>query len=130
MSGRDFLPGTVFTGNDSDVNALSFFPDGHALATGSENGCVRMYDLRADNEIAMYVHDDMLALVTSLAFSPSGKFLFVGYDDCNFCQWDTLRAERTLIVAANDHRLSSLGVAPDGTALCTASWDGLLKIWS
>lgn len=120
----------MFTGNEADVNALAFFPDGNALATGSENGCVRLYDLRADNEIAMYVHDDMVSLVTSLSFSPSGQFLFVGYDDSNYCQWDVLRAERTLIVAAHDQRISSLGVAPDGTALCTASWDGVLKIWS
>lgn len=120
----------LFTGNEADVNALAFFPDGNALATGSENGCVRLYDLRADNEIALYVHDDMLALVTSVAFSPSGMFLFVGYDDNNFCQWDVLRAERTLIVAAHDERLSALAVAPDGTALCTASWDKSLKIWA
>lgn len=40
--------------SDSDVNTVKFFRDGNSIATGSDDGVVHMYDLRADCEIAKY----------------------------------------------------------------------------
>lgn len=120
----------LYQGHESDVNALSFFPDGNAFATGSDDFTARLFDMRADNEIACYTHPNMENGVTSVSFSSSGMFLFVAYDNGDFCQWDTMRGERISIQSsAHDERISSLGVAPDGSSICTASWDGILKIW-
>ena len=32
------------------------------------------------------------------------------------------------ILYAHENRVSCLGVSPDGTALCTGSWDNTLKV--
>lgn len=40
--------------SDSDVNTIQFFRDGNSIATGSDDGVIRMFDLRADCSVAAY----------------------------------------------------------------------------
>lgn len=87
-----------------------------------------MFDLRADRELNTYAHDNILCGITSVAFSVSGRVLFAGYDDYNCNVWDTLKGERVGVLAGHDNRISCLGVSGDGIALCTGSWDSLLKV--
>jgi guanine nucleotide-binding protein G(I)/G(S)/G(T) subunit beta-1 len=107
-----------------------FFPDGNAVATGSDDGSCRLFDLRYDGQLCKYSHDSITGGVTSVDFSRSGRLLFAGYDDYNCCVWDTLRAERVCVLAAHQNRISCVGISSDGYALCTGSWDGNLKIWA
>jgi WD40 repeat protein len=73
---------------------LKFFPQGTAFCTGSDDATVKLYDIRADQELAQYAHDNIICGVTSVAFSKSGRLLMAGYDDFNVNVWDTLRVER------------------------------------
>ncbi|CAG8557913.1 21649_t:CDS:2 [Dentiscutata erythropus] len=102
----------TFTGHESDINA------------------VQLFDLRADRELNQYTHDNILCGITSVAFSISGRLLFAGYDDFNCNVWDTLKGERVGVLASHENRVSCLGVSSDGMALCTGSWDSLLKVWA
>ncbi|KAF8962809.1 guanine nucleotide-binding protein subunit beta 1 [Entomortierella lignicola] len=120
----------TFTGHESDINSVQFFPSGDAFATGSDDASCRLFDLRADREMNIYTHDNILCGVTSVAFSISGRLLFSGYDDYNCNVWDTLRGERVGVLMGHDNRVSCLGVASDGMAMCTGSWDTTLKVWS
>lgn len=76
--------------------------------------------------------------------------MFAGDNEFNCTIWDSLRQERVGmsnlfnnfkilskiksfvlgVIAGHSQRVSCLGVARDGTAICTGSWDGLLKIWN
>ncbi|EDO17171.1 hypothetical protein Kpol_1072p41 [Vanderwaltozyma polyspora DSM 70294] len=40
--------------SNSDVNTVKFFKDGNSIVTGSDDGTLRMFDLRADCPIATY----------------------------------------------------------------------------
>ncbi|CAG8569746.1 4087_t:CDS:2 [Paraglomus brasilianum] len=120
----------TFTGHESDINAVQFFPNGDAFGTGSDDASCRLFDLRADRELNQYTHDNILCGITSVAFSISGRLLFAGYDDFNCNVWDTLKGERVGVLAAHENRVSCLGVSVDGMALCTGSWDSLLKVWA
>lgn len=71
-----------------------FFPNGHAFATGSDDATCRLFDIRADQELAMYSHDNIICGITSVAFSKSGRLLLAGYDDFNCNVWDSMRTER------------------------------------
>lgn len=42
--------------------------------------------------------------------------------------WDTLKGERVGVLAGHENRVSCLGVSQDGMALCTGSWDSMLKV--
>lgn len=107
---------------------LSFFPSGDAFATGSDDASCRLFDLRADRELNQYTHDNVLCGITSVGFSVSGRLLFAGYDDFNCNVWDTLKGERVGVLAGHENRVSCLGVSADGMALCTGSWDSMLKV--
>uniref|UniRef100_A0A8D2M7S3 Guanine nucleotide-binding protein G(I)/G(S)/G(T) subunit beta-1 n=1 Tax=Zonotrichia albicollis TaxID=44394 RepID=A0A8D2M7S3_ZONAL len=107
-----------------------FFPNGNAFATGSDDATCRLFDLRADQELMVYSHDNIICGITSVAFSKSGRLLLAGYDDFNCNVWDTLKADRAGVLAGHDNRVSCLGVTDDGMAVATGSWDSFLKIWN
>jgi guanine nucleotide-binding protein G(I)/G(S)/G(T) subunit beta-1 len=114
-----------------DVNAVSFFPSGTAFASGSEDGHLRLFDIRACNVLNDYAINNAAPAPTSLAFSHSGRFMFASYASEPDCLvWDTLKAERKGQVQGHTKRITSIGVSGDGAALCTASWDAFLKIWT
>ncbi|MPC82182.1 Guanine nucleotide-binding protein G(I)/G(S)/G(T) subunit beta-1 [Portunus trituberculatus] len=111
-------------------SSFQFFPNGHAFATGSDDATCRLFDIRADQELAMYSHDNIICGITSVAFSKSGRLLLAGYDDFNCNVWDSMRTERAGVLAGHDNRVSCLGVTEDGMAVATGSWDSFLKIWN
>lgn len=77
---------------------MQFFPNGFAFATGSDDATCRLFDIRSDQELAMYSHDNIICGITSVAFSKSGRLLLAGYDDFNCNVWDSMKTER----AGND----------------------------
>ena len=119
----------TFRGHESDVNSVSFFPDGNSFATGSDDATCRLFDVRAISQVNKYASDKISCGATSVAFSATGRVLFGGYDDNNCHMWDTAHAQLVTSVT-HDSRVSCLGVNSDGKALCTGSWDTLLKIWA
>ena len=120
----------TFTGHESDINAVEFFPDGNAFATGSDDASCHLFDMRADCDLISYSDESILCGITSVAFSTSGRLLFGGYDDFNCVIWDTLKGERVGVLSSHENRISCLGVSSDGVALCTGSWDSSLKVWA
>jgi len=120
----------TFPGHESDINSVQFFPDGEAFGTGSDDSSCRLFDIRAYQQINKYSNDKILCGITSVAFSKTGKTLFAGYDDYNTYVWDTLNGTMVEQLGGHENRVSCLGVSEDGKALCTGSWDTLLKIWA
>jgi guanine nucleotide-binding protein G(I)/G(S)/G(T) subunit beta-1 len=131
----------TFTGHLGDVNCVEFMPsDNNAFGTCSEDGTARVWDLRAYQEVGKFgtlkvVEDAMPGAsegFTSIAFSKSGRLLFCGHSDSNVLAYDVL-SDRTApaftINQAHDGHVSCIGVSPDGNALCTGSWDFVLKVW-
>jgi len=71
--------------------------------------------------------------ITSVDVSKSGRLLFAGYDDFNCFVWDiTKPPENAKVYSLQDHenRVSCLGVDATGKALCSGSWDCLLKVFA
>lgn len=118
----------TFTGHESDVNAVDFFPDGQAIGSGSDDGTCRLFDMRAASNLNVYSEDSILCGVSSVSFSKSGRVLLAGYDDYNVQIWDALRGERVGTLNAHENRVSCLGVSSDGMSLCTGSWGHSLKV--
>mmetsp|Transcript_10992 Transcript_10992/g.27774 ORF Transcript_10992/g.27774 Transcript_10992/m.27774 type:complete len:347 (+) Transcript_10992:109-1149(+) len=120
----------TFRGHDSDINAVQFFPNSKAFGTGSDDATCRLWDIRAARELVNYGSEQLMCGITSVDFSLSGRLFVAGYDDFKVNVWDTLKGEVNLGFSAHDNRVSCLGISSDGTALCTGSWDSLLKIWA
>ena len=119
-------------GHESDINSVTLFPDGKAFGTGSDDSTCRFFDIRSCGEVSEFKNDMVLCGITSVSFSRSGRLLFAGYDDYNCLGWDTLGAtdKHYYQLQGHENRVSCLGVSPTGDALCTGSWDTLLKVWA
>jgi len=122
----------MFDNHEKDVNIVEFFPNNTTFASGSDDTTIRLFDIRAWAQINQYNLDNNTngLCPTSLAFSHSGRLLFSSYTDNFFIIYDTLKSEKKAEVKAHEKRISSLGVSGDGNALCTASWDTTLKVWT
>jgi len=119
-----------FEGHDSDINAVKYHPSGDAIGTGSDDATCRLFDLRADREVAKYTKESILFGVNAVDFSTSGRILFAGYNDYAVNMWDTLKSHRIAMLYGHENRVSSLKISPDGTSIATGSWDYSLKIWA
>lgn len=58
----------------------------------------------------------------------SGRLLFAGYNDYTINVWDVLKGNRVSVLFGHENRISRVRVSPDGTALCSASWDSTLRV--
>lgn len=121
---------TTFEGHDSDINAVAYFPDGHCVGSGSDDSSCRLFDARAMRQLNIYQTDAIVCGITSVAFSSSGRLLFAGYDDYSCYGWDVVNNAKYLKLTGHENRVSCLGVNNKGYALCTGSWDTLVKIWA
>lgn len=128
----------TFAKHETDINAVSFLPQGTGFCTGSDDSSIILNDLRADQSLAVYDHADLRSHaggLTSLAISKSGRLIFAGYDNITLAYiWDTIKGDPIGELGnpntGHTNRISSLGVTPDGNALCTGSWDTDLRIWN
>lgn len=117
-----------FEGHQSDINSVKFHPSGDAISTGSDDSTCRLFDLRADKEVAVYSKESIIFGVNSVDFSVSGRLLFAGYNDYTVNVWDTLKSQRVCLLYGHENKVSCLQVSPDGTALSTGSWDFTLRV--
>ncbi|CDR37644.1 CYFA0S01e14004g1_1 [Cyberlindnera fabianii] len=68
--------------------------------------------------------------VNSLDFSSSGRLMYASYADHGCVVWDTLRAEVVDHLEGHSNRVSKVATSPDGFAVCTASWDTTMRVWT
>ena len=72
---------------------FQFHPSGNAFVTASEDKTARLWDLRADQQIASFKPPSGNPGFTCSGLSLSGRFIFCGTDDNNIHIWDTLKAQ-------------------------------------
>lgn len=127
---RTTKPFNVVKVHDRDINWLSWFPNGTAFGSASDDSTVRLFDIRASSELMRYATEDSNIQITSVSFSKGGNYLFVGQDDFKVAVWDTLKGNKLYELIGHTARVSGVEVSPDGTAVCTSSWDGDLRLWA
>ncbi|TKR67736.1 hypothetical protein L596_023840 [Steinernema carpocapsae] len=119
----------TFWGHSGDVNSVSVHPSGLAIGSASDDRTCKLFDLRADQEVAAYSLLSITSEVHDIAFSRSGRILCAAYDDgCRL--WDVATENCVEQFEGHGARVSCVDIAPDGLAICTGSWDTMLKVWS
>jgi len=120
----------IYSGHESDVNNVCWFPDYHSFGTASEDGTCRLWDIAAYQTVNVYGNKmEENDCVTSMSFSKSGYYMAAGYEDAPGCLvWNTVTAEIEKTVEHSD-RVQALEFQPNGCSLTTCCWDSKLRIW-
>jgi WD40 repeat protein len=123
-------------GHRGYVQTVAFDRDGTTLATGGEDGTVRLWNAETADQCGQFNHDD--GPVSALAFSPSATWLASGGHDRRVHLWhrDTGRERR--LKGFRGCEVYALAFAPSGLRLPgdhaeSLAWgraDGVVGVWS
>ncbi len=109
------------------VSAVEFSPDGNLLACSTEDGLVRVFDVKTLALVEEHVaHADGALMVT---WHPQGKYLASCGKDKTVKIWKLGSEKPVQTLAGYLDEVSCLSYSPDGELLATAAWDGEVKVW-
>jgi WD40 repeat protein len=116
----------------SGLMAKALSPDGKTLATGSEQGVIRLWDLEKNEDEPSRAFKAHETIITQLAFRPDGAVLgSAGYDGLAKL-WD-LRAgapgEPIVLAAPGNNYCNAVAFASDGRAVAAGYQSGKVVIW-
>lgn len=147
----------TFIAHVSDVNCVSFLPNGNCFATGSMDGTCNVFDMRSCSVPLvsfLRVGDSASTQVSSMDVSHTGRLIFTGYVDKVAMAWDILSSSTnahgscSTAVACFEHHDPTttskvqaggsggaaseqhvhLAVNATGQALCTGAWDSVINV--
>ncbi len=113
-------------GHTASVESVAYSPDGQLLATGSEDGTVKVWDTRTGQLLFPLLGNT--SSVYSITFSADGKRLATGNGDGSVRVYDANSGDLLLRL---DHPLSvrSVAFSPDGQWLASGCSDETVRVW-
>ncbi len=117
---------TSLGNHDAPVVSVAVSPNGKTIATSSEDGLIRLFDLTGKRRKTLAGHD---APVRSVTFSPDGQLLASAGDDRTIRLW---RPDGTPIKTLVGHtaQVRSVQFSPNSKLLLSSSWDETVRLWN
>ncbi|MFN0168115.1 MAG: WD40 repeat domain-containing protein [Bryobacteraceae bacterium] len=105
------------------ISVMCFSPDGSALAAGSYDADLRVWNAR-NGELVRLI-DDLPVSMFALSFSPDGKHLAAAGVDRTVYLWDTGSWKIARKLTGQPEMISALAFSPDGRFLVTGGFNVL-----
>ena len=122
-------PGGGLYGDENDVDAEAFSPDGRTLAVGDDAGSTYLWDV-ATGQLTATLADPGGYYVYAVTYSPDGRALATGDSDGSTHLWDVATGHVTATLAdPGGSGVYAVAFSPDGRALAAADSDGSTHLW-
>jgi WD40 repeat protein len=114
-------------GHAKGIQGVAYAPDGKTLATASNDGTVKLWDMATGRELLTIqgVADAVLGVTVSL----DGRMLATAGADGKAKIWDVAAGKLITSIDAEDGAVNGVAFSPDGKLLATADDDGTAKLW-
>jgi WD40 repeat protein len=109
------------------VTALAFSPDKATLATGHDDGRVRLWN--SESQALIVELRDHDSPISALAFSNDGKRLATAGEDRAIHIIDMASRNKIKSLTGHTDRVPALAWHPDGKLLASAGWDTTARLW-
>jgi WD40 repeat protein len=109
------------------VSALAFGPQAALLATGHDDGMVRLWDA-AKHELVRELKGHRFP-ISAAAFSPDGARLASASEDRTILLWDVASGQLLGTLQGHTDRVQALAWHPQGQCLVSAGWDTTARVW-
>ena len=121
----------TFQADMQGARSLAFSPDGKTLASGSNDGKIKIWDVETGKNSSLAGHADA---VRSIVYSPDGtKIASAGtYSDHTIKLWDAVTGNHIHTMHSNN--IMSIAFSPDGTQIVSGGGpqpqeSGRIKLW-
>jgi WD40 repeat protein/predicted Ser/Thr protein kinase len=126
LDARTYEPADQFRGHKKVVTSATFSPDSRRLASCSQDGTVRVWEVGSGACQEFRGHTDE---VFAAAFHPDGRRLATAGRDRAIWLWDLGRGEEVARLQGHTEYVWSLAFSPDGTTLASGSGDFTVRLW-
>ena len=109
------------------TTAMAFSPDAHFLATGHDDGVIRLWDWHGPT--ALHELHGHARPISALAFSRDNQRLASAGEDRIIRIWNMPSGELLGCLEGHTDRIPSLAWHPDGERLVSAGWDTTARVW-
>ena len=122
----------VFPGHKKRITSLSFHPDGTMLASASNDGSIRIWNVpekTSSRKMPLVIGAADRDGVRSTVFSPKGDLLASGGWNGFIRLWDPRTGHPIKRIRAHRGGVSAVAFTPDGSRLVSAGNDHTIRLW-
>ncbi|MEM9540336.1 MAG: WD40 repeat domain-containing protein [Cyanobacteria bacterium P01_E01_bin.42] len=117
-------------GHQLDITAIAIDPQGKMLATGSEDGSIRLWQIATGKTMGTFsthlIFGSHTRAVAHLSFSTDGNTLISTAQDATLKLWDLQTRDRPYTLKTFSPRAL---LSPVGLILAAISWQGKIQLW-
>ena len=115
-------------GHSSDVNSVTFSPDGQMLVTGSDDRTIKLWNVTTKQEIRTF--NGHSSFIYAIAISPDGQTIASGSADKTIKLWNLNTGQEISTLTGHSGSVASVAFSPDGKLLASSSLDKTIKLWN
>jgi WD40 repeat protein len=110
------------------VTAIVFGPGAKLLATGHDDGIVRVWDTASRG--LRYEFPGPKRPISAVAFNTAGNLLASAGEDRVICLWDTNTGRLAGTLKGHTDRIQALAWRPKAERLVSGGWDTTARVWN